>query len=104
MSPSLKRSAGGQSGGHAAGRLRDGCGRAPLGPGARHRAAPAGSSQLRTEHHMVRRSRSPLKSDRPDLGLRRRAGERRAVPVGVARSAANPGLQKPHVSAPTPTL
>lgn len=29
MSPSLKRSAGGQSGGHAAGRLRDGCGTAP---------------------------------------------------------------------------
>lgn len=51
---------------------------------------------------MVRRSRGPLKSDRPDLGLRSRAGARRAVSVGVARSAAKPGLQKPHVSLSAP--
>lgn len=95
------RSAGGQGGGHAAGRGAAGRG-AALGPGAQHRAAPAGSSQLRTEHHMVLRSRGPLKSDRPDLGLRSRAGARRAVPLGVARSAAKPGLQKPHVSLSAP--
>ena len=91
----------GSCGRGAAGRGAAGRG-AALGLGTQHRAAPAGSSQLRTEHHMVRRSRGPLKSDRPDLGLRSRAGARRAVPVRVARSAAKPGLQKLHVSFSAP--